>query len=123
MDDLSSFNATVRKWADRQPLKYRKTALAFGYRCDRRTHSFDGTLQWISKKSRERPGEGVSVPTLQRHLKVFSSQGVIEVERRRNDGGMNMSSVYYVNFGMVLLDDRDAYLVSLGEPDGDGWTA
>jgi hypothetical protein len=75
MRKLESFNAMVRKWADKQPAKYRKTALAFGYRCDVKSHSFSGTLAWISKKSRERKGEGVSRPTLERHLPVFEKHG------------------------------------------------
>lgn len=97
MKELDAFNAKVRQWADRQPAKYRLTALAFGYRCNRKTHSFDGTLQWISKQSRKREGEGVSESTLGRHLRIFIASGVIEVERRRN-GSFNMSSVYHVNF-------------------------
>ena len=100
-NNLSSFNAMVRKWADIQPVKYRLTALAFGYRCDRLTHSFSGTLQWISKKSRERKGEGVSRATLVRDLTAFRASGVITVENRR-DGSRNMSSVYHVDFGKVV---------------------
>jgi DNA-binding transcriptional ArsR family regulator len=114
MKDLASFNRMVRKWADKQPKMYRKTALAFGYRCDTNTHSFDGTLAWISKKSRERKGEGVSRPTLERHLKVFEKHGVITVERRRN-GSQNMSSFYHVNFDKLIGSDDgyDEYLASL----------
>ena len=102
----------VRKWADKQPAKYRKTALAFGYRCDRESHSFDGTLAWISKKSRERKGEGVSRPTLERHLPVFEKHGVITVERRRN-GGQNMSSVYHVHFDRFIGTEDNEFLASL----------
>jgi DNA-binding transcriptional ArsR family regulator len=105
----------VRKWADQQPAKYRNTALAFGYRCDRKSHSFSGTLAWISRKSRERKGEGVSRPTLVRHLPVFEKYGVITVERRR-DGDKNMSSVYHVYFDRFIGSEDpayDGYLTSL----------
>jgi hypothetical protein len=101
MTDLASFNAMVRKWADRQPTQYRRTALAFGYPCDRQTHSFDQTLEWVSKRSRKRTGEGVSESTLKRHLKVFEASDVITVERRR-DGSRNKSSVYHVDFDKVI---------------------
>jgi hypothetical protein len=101
MTAIATFNAMVRKWASRQPTKYRRTALAFGYRCDRQTHSFGGTLQWISKQSRKRPGEGVSESTLGRHLKDFEANGVITVERRRS-GSRNESSVYHVDFDKVI---------------------
>lgn len=121
MKELSSFNAMVLQWAGRQPAKYRLTALAFGYRCDRLTHSFDGTLEWVSKKSRQRKGEGVSISTLGRHLRVFEASGVITVERRRN-GSRNMSSVYRVDFGRVIeaedMDSREyrAWVDSLADP-------
>lgn len=138
MSNLASFNAMVRKWADQQPDRYRLSALAFGYRCDRKTHSFGGTLQWISKKSRERPGEGVSRATLVRHLSAFIASGVITVERRR-DNDKNMSSVYHVDFDKVIkvedmgrrqrrrnretipADDaeRQAWLSSLGDESPD----
>jgi len=101
MKELASFNAMVRKWANRQPAKYRLTALAFGYPCNRKTHSFDQTLDWISKRSRKREGEGVSRRKLADDLKVFEANGVIEVERRRN-GSQNMSSVYHVCFDKVI---------------------
>ena len=101
MKELASFNALVRQWADRQPAGYKLSALAFGYRCDRLTHSFDGTLKWISEQSRKRKGEGVSRATLARHLKVFEADGVITVERRRNLD-KNMSSVYHVDFDKVI---------------------
>ena len=101
MTAIAAFNALVREWADRQPAKYRRTALAFGYRCDRRTHSFSGTLQWVSKQSRKRDGEGVSRATLVRHLAVFAASGVITVERRR-DNDKNQSSVYHVDFDKLI---------------------
>src|SRR5260370_29754543 len=101
MKELASFNAMVRKWADKQPAKYRLTALAFGYPCNRKTHSFDQTLDWISKRSRKRDGEGVSRSTLVRHLPAFVASGVIEVERRR-DNDKNMSSVYHVDFSKAI---------------------
>lgn len=104
MTDLTSFNAMIRKWADEQPVRYRLTALAFGYRCDRKTHSFDGTLRWISKKSRERAGEGVSRSKLADDLKAFEANGVISVERRR-DGSRNKSSIYHVDFDKVIETD------------------
>jgi len=111
--DLTKFNRMVRKWADQQPKMYRKTALAFGYRCDTKTHSFSGTEKWIAKKSRERCGEGISERTVQRHLKVFEKHGVITVERRRNDG-QNMSSVYTVHFDRFIAgDDSAAFFASL----------
>lgn len=111
--DLAKFNQQVRKWADGQPRKYRKTALAFGYRCDTETHSFSGTEKWISQQSRKRSGEGVSERTIQRHLKAFEKHGVIEVERRRN-GDKNMSSVYTVHFDRFITDDDSAaFLASL----------
>src|SRR5260370_5118589 len=123
MKELASFNAMVRKWADKQPAKYRLTALAFGCPGNRKTHSFDQTLGWVSKRSRKRPGEGVSESTLGRHLKVFEANGVITVERRR-DGSQNMSSVYHVDFGKVIAEgaDHDAWLSSLGDlPKHAGW--
>ncbi len=123
MKELASFNRMVRKWADQQPKMYRKTALAFGYRCDMNSHTFDGTLAWISKKSRERKGEGVSRATLVRHLTVFTEHGVIRVETRR-DGDRNTSSVYHVDFGKVIAEDadHDAWLSSLGDlPKHVGW--
>jgi DNA-binding transcriptional ArsR family regulator len=123
MKELDSFNAMVRKWADKQPAKYRLTALAFGYPCNRKTHSFDQTLEWVSRRSRKRDGEGVSESTLKRHLKVFEASGVITVERRRN-GSQNMSSVYHVDFAKVVAEDadRDAWLNSLGDlPKHVGW--
>ena len=107
MKDLDKFNKMVRHWAEQMPAKYRKTALAFGYRCDKKTHSFDGTLRWISQQSRKRSGEGVSRATLERHLKVFEKHGVIEIERRRN-GDKNMSSVYTVHFDRFIADDDSA---------------
>ena len=97
--ELREFNKLVRDWADKQPAQYRKTALAFGYRCNIETGSFDGTLEWIAKKSRERKGESVSVSTLKRHLKTFKEQGVITEEKRRGDGAKNKSSIYTVDFG------------------------
>lgn len=101
MKELDAFNAMVRRWADRQPARYRLSALAFGYRCDRKTHSFSQTLEWISKQSRKRKGEGISESTLQRHLRVFEASGVITVERRRiND--KNASSVYHVDFDKLI---------------------
>jgi DNA-binding transcriptional ArsR family regulator len=120
MRKLASFNAMVRKWADKQPPMYRKTALAFGYRCDVNSHSFDQTLEWVAKQSRKRKGEGVSESTLKRHLKVFEASGVITVERRRN-GDKNMSSAYRVDFAKVIVD-HDAWLGSLGDlPKHAGW--
>jgi DNA-binding transcriptional ArsR family regulator len=113
MRKLEAFNAMVRKWADKQPKMYRKTALAFGYRCDMKSHSVDGTLAWISKKSRERKGEGVSRATLERHLPVFEKHGVITAERRRN-GDKNMSSVYHVHFDRFIGAAEDnEFLASL----------
>lgn len=109
---LEAHNRMVRRWADRQPPKYRKSARAFGYRCDTRTHSFAGTLDWISRKSRERPGEGVSRRTLFRHLAEFTEQGLVTVEKRRN-GDKNMSSVYKVNFDVVM---RESAAVAADDP-------
>ena len=100
--ELREFNKMVRDWADKQPAQYRKTALAFGYRCDIETHSFDGTQEWIAKKSRERKGEDVSVSTIKRHLKTFKEQGVITEEKRRGDGAKNKSSIYTVDFGRFV---------------------
>jgi hypothetical protein len=104
MTDLGSFNAMVRQWADKQPARYRLSALAFGYPCNRKTHSFDQTLAWVSKRSRKRPGEGVSLRKLKDDLGVFEASGVIEVERRR-DGARNKSSVYHVRFDRVIQAD------------------
>lgn len=100
--DLAKFNTMVREWADRQPAKYRHAALAFGYRCDTETHSFSGTLEWVSRLS-WRYGYGVSRATLVRHLRVFREHGVITVERRRKDD-KNMSSVYHVDFDRYIGD-------------------
>jgi hypothetical protein len=36
MDDLKKFNAMVRLWTEKQPPKYRKTAVAFGHPADMR---------------------------------------------------------------------------------------
>jgi len=101
MKELDVFNAKVRQWAGRQPAKYRLTALAFGYLCNRKTHSFSQTLDWVSKRSRKRPGEGVSRRKLAEDLRVFEASGVITVERRRS-GSFNMSSVYHVDFDKVI---------------------
>lgn len=100
--ELRDFNKMVREWADKQPARYRKTALAFGYRCDRETNSFEGTQEWIAKKSRERKGEGVSESTILRHLKVFKEHGVITEEKRRGGGAKNKSSIYTVDFGRIV---------------------
>jgi hypothetical protein len=95
---LAALNVMVRQWADRQPPKYRLSALAFGYRCDVKSQSFDGTLKWISNKTRGRPnGEFVSLRTLKDHLRVFEAHGVIRVQRHRN-GSRNKSSIYFVDF-------------------------
>ena len=96
MKELDAFNAMVRQWADKQPAKYKLSALAFGYPCNRKTHSFDQTLDWVARRARKR-GEGVSLRKLKDDLKVFEASGVIEVERRR-DGARNKSSVYHVHF-------------------------
>src|SRR5712664_1438886 len=108
MKDLTKFDRMVREWAGRQPKKCRKTALAFGYRCNTKTHSFDQTLRWISQQSRKRSGEGVSERTLKRHLPVFEKHGVITVERRR-DGDKNMSSVYHVHFDRFIGSEDGGY--------------
>lgn len=102
---LDKHNRECRRWAGRQPVKYRKSLLAFAYRANTETHSFDGTLQWVSKKSRERPGEGVSVSTLIRHLKVFRAHGLVTEQKRRN-GDKNMSSVYTLHFDAVISDEK-----------------
>lgn len=116
MKKLERHNARVRRWANQQPAKYRKSALAFGYRCDADSCSFSGTLDWISKKSRQRKGEGVSRKTLVRHLRAFEDQEVIKVERRRN-GDKNMSSVYTVDFDKVIpVDDATAWEPDDGNP-------
>jgi hypothetical protein len=91
----------VRQWADKQPARYRLSALAFGYPCNRQTHTVEGTLAWIAKHSRKRTGEGVSRATLVRHLPTFVAYGVITVERRR-DNDKNKSSVYHVDFSRVI---------------------
>jgi hypothetical protein len=81
MDDLKTFNAMVRQWAETQPPKYRKTAAAFAYPADMHTHSHDFRISDISKLSRKRgKGHGVSVSTLTRHLPIFE-------RRRRNVRG------------------------------------
>jgi hypothetical protein len=103
--ELKAFNKKVKDWALSQPAKYRKTALAFGYRCDKREHCFTGTLKWTSKKSRERTGEGVSVSTLKRHLKVFQDEGLIKVEHgQRKQSDRNVASTYHVDFDAVIDD-------------------
>jgi hypothetical protein len=113
MDDiLRQHNAMVRKWAAEQPARYRLTAKAFGYRCDAQTHSFAGTVEWISRKSRERKGEGISQAKIKRDLKVFEAAGVITRERRRN-GERNAPSLYHVDFGKVIpeTDIEADYLI------------
>lgn len=106
MKELDAFNRMVRSWADKQPARYRLSALAFGYPCNRKTHCFDQTLKWVSERSRKREGEGVSRATLVRHLPVFVAYGVIEVERRR-DNDKNMSSVYHVDFSKVIEPEAE----------------
>jgi hypothetical protein len=109
---LQQHNVMVRKWAAEQPERYRLTAKAFGYRCDAETHSFAGTVEWISRKSRERKGDGISPAKIKRDLKVFEAYGVITRERRRN-GDRNAPSVYHVDFGRVLpeTDIEPEYLI------------
>lgn len=102
-NDLRAFNAMVRAWAARQPKRYRSTALAFGYRCDKVSHSFQGTMEWVSRCSRRRPGEYVSVAKIKRDLKVFAAAGAITAERQR-DGDRNAPSVYHVDFERVIPD-------------------
>jgi hypothetical protein len=120
-NDLTDFNRMVREWADGQPPIYRKTALAFGYPCNIKTHSFDQTLEWIAKNTRKPkyPGPQVSRPTVVRHLAMFRDYDVITVERRR-DGDRNMSSVYHVHFDRYIGTgdaERDAFVESLAVPE------
>lgn len=115
MSKLSDFNEQVREWADRQPPKYRKSARAFGYRCNVNSHSFSGTIAWISRLSR-RYGYGVSERTLKSHLKDYEASGVIKVERRRNLD-KNMSSVYYVNLDAVIGERSEPDPWGLDEPE------
>jgi hypothetical protein len=100
MERLEAFNERVREWADKQPPVYRKSARAFGYRCNVETSSFSGTLQWVSTLSR-RYGYGVSRATLVRHLKVFQAHGVITVKGQRV-GKENRGSIYTVDFDAVV---------------------
>lgn len=116
--DLAKFNAMVRKWADQQPKKYRKSARAFGFPCDMETHSFSGTEKWIARHARS-VGIDISESTIQRHLKDFEAYGVITVERRR-DKDKNQSSIYHVHFDRFIGTgdtERDAFLTELAMPD------
>ena len=106
---LARFNQMVRDWANAQPAKYRKSALAFGFPCDMKTYSFDQTLKWISDQTRWRDGgrDFASARTLRRHLPVFQRHCVIAVEKRQRNG-MNASSVYHINFDRCIgSDDLD----------------
>jgi DNA-binding transcriptional ArsR family regulator len=108
MDDLMTFNATVREWAEKQSPKYRKTAAAFAYPADMHTHSHDFRISDISKMSRKRgKGQGVSVSTLTRHLPVLERHGLISAERRQRTG-RNQTSIYRIDFARIIPDETAA---------------
>jgi DNA-binding transcriptional ArsR family regulator len=116
--ELAKFDVMVRQWADSQPEKYRKSALAFGYPCNTETHSFSGTEEWIAKHARKNRID-ISERTIQRHLKVFERSGVITVERRR-EGNKNVSSLYHVHFDKTIPPgdpERDTCPISPVIPD------
>lgn len=117
---LDYFNERVRGWANRQPLKYRKSAMAFGYRCNVESRSFTGTLQWISDKTRGRDGEYICRRKLAKDLRVFQDQGVIEVKRHRR---WDDKTGHYINGGSTYTVhlDRAIDVGKIIPADDDPW--
>ena len=103
MDRLEEFNNNVRAWANHQLPKYRKSALAFGHRCNVELSSFTGTLDWVSKLSR-RYGYGVCRRKLAADLTVFKKYHVIDARHQRH-GDKNAGSIYRVHFDRVIGDN------------------
>jgi hypothetical protein len=97
---LAGHNSRVRAWANKQPPKYRKSALAFGYPCDRFACEFTQTLRWVQANARKN-GVDISESTLKRHLVVFKQAGVIE-ETKHRAGKENRASTYRVHFDRVM---------------------
>jgi hypothetical protein len=102
--NLTEHNTRVRAWADRQPLQYRLSALAFGYPADTETCKHSFTLAKLSRMSRRRRGQGVSRSTLAAHLAVFKASGVIKAEKRRGASGRQGPNVYTIDFTKAISE-------------------
>ena len=105
--NLTEHNTRVRAWADRQPLQYRLSALAFGYPADTETCSHSYTLAKLSLMSRRRKGQGVSRSTLAAHLQAFKASGVITVVKQRGASGRQGPSVYTIDFSKAVSEKAD----------------
>jgi hypothetical protein len=102
---LAEHNRRVVDWAEQFDLKYRKVVKTLGWMADADTGCATFKLETFRKRYREFFGDvGRARATVFRRLSELETAGVIQRIPQYREDGLQRSTKYVINFGVVIRD-------------------